>query len=79
MLNPIILALRCQQICTITAWRLSQQTLAAFLNMAEGATTGYHPKQKKPLKRRHAQPVTRGPDLKDRYGRRAHDVEIEKI
>lgn len=79
MLNPITLAIRCQQIGVITAWRLSQQTLATFLNMAEGATTGYHPKQKKPLKRRCKKPVTRGPDLKDRYGRRAHDVEIEKI
>jgi|GEM_PF-3089456 len=81
MLNPITLAFRYQQIGAITSWRLTHQAVSVFLDLAEGTTTK-HPATKKEnylTSRRYQQNVMRGPDLKDLYGRRAHDVEVENI
>ena len=81
MLNPVTLAFRYQQMGVITSWKLSHQAIAAFLDLAEGVTTR-HPTakfRKTAENRRPKRAIVRGADLKDRYGRRTRDVDVENI
>jgi len=81
MMNPITLALRYQQMGMITSWRISNQAISAFLDLAENGGPPYRNDkiEKSTEARGPAKAIARGADLKDRYGRRSRDVNVELI
>lgn len=82
MYDWYIPTLKLQQSIAIESLRISLQLASTYCGIAAEATPSRSPRKPSHTKRRSrvaAKAVTRGVDLKDRYGKRAHDVEVEHI
>lgn len=70
MRYPLILGYQLQSLWIRCATRMVTETLLV---------TQHHVHRRKADDHAPAKPVADGPDLKDRYGHRAHDVDVERI